>query len=185
MRPTWVAYAIATAVLLGSFTAAYVLPVSETFRGVLSVPGVGALVAALYQLLRDSTAHERALELQEANQAFTLGVSSHMANVAFDKHAAFAEEYMSCVTARLPELFQAGPTVTAMGIADDLQSIRAKHSAWLDEELENRLLPFERALRRLGADAGTAASMTGDARRAFYVNRMWESVEIHTCPRSV
>lgn len=57
-------------------------------------PWCGAIVTVLYQLLRDQAAHARALELQERQQLFNLGVASHMANVAFDKHIHFSEQYI-------------------------------------------------------------------------------------------
>ncbi len=93
MRHSWRVYLVAAIVLVVSFVAAWTLPASEILRGIVGLPGVAALFATLYQILRDQAAHERVIELQERQELFNLGVASHMANVAFDRHVQFSERY--------------------------------------------------------------------------------------------
>jgi len=65
MRESWKVYVVAAIVLVVSFVAAWNLPTTEALRGIIGLPGVGALFAVLYQIVRDRAAHERALELQQ------------------------------------------------------------------------------------------------------------------------
>jgi threonine/homoserine/homoserine lactone efflux protein len=93
-HPAWKVYAVTVTILVLSFVTAW-MATSELLTAILSIPGVAAMVAMLYQFIRDQAAHERALDLQEKQHRFDLGVTSHMANVAFDKHMAFVEKYIS------------------------------------------------------------------------------------------
>jgi len=65
MIRSWQVYTAAAGVLILSFVAAWMVPTDEFLRAILSIPGVAALVAALFQLVRDQAAQERALILQE------------------------------------------------------------------------------------------------------------------------
>jgi hypothetical protein len=51
-------------IFLASMTAAVLLPFGDELRVVTGIPVVGALFAALLQVLRDAAAHEKALLLQ-------------------------------------------------------------------------------------------------------------------------
>jgi hypothetical protein len=115
-----------------------------------ALPAVGALFYALFQLGRDSIAHERAVRLEEAKNSFTVGATSHMANVAFDKHVLFCEEYTSGMLFTLTTLFQEGPTRKALDHAKSLVGIRDKWTLWLTPEIETQLGRFEAALRKIG-----------------------------------
>ncbi len=75
-----------SAVFLASIAAYILLPHGELIQQLASVPLVGSLVVALVQVLRDQARHERETTLQEYQNRFALGASSHMADVAFDKH---------------------------------------------------------------------------------------------------
>lgn len=150
-RKNWFNYIILLAVLAISFIGASVLPISEIFKGFVAVPGATALLGFLAQLWRDYTAHERALELLSRQQDFALGTASHMAEVAYDKHVAFCEEYMARVQDGFQELFREGATKNASNIGGDLVRIRIKHAAWLTTKLEEELKPFEMGLITMGA----------------------------------
>lgn len=138
-------------VFILSFSTALILPIDEIFKGIVTMPGVAALIYAVYQIFRDQSAYEKQLELQRKQHLFNLGVTSHMANVAFDKHVEFCEKYMSEVHSTTSTLFSEGPTEEAKNHASKLYQIRVKYSAWLSPDIENRLDEFERALLRLGA----------------------------------
>jgi hypothetical protein len=99
-------------------------------------------------------ARDYAAQLQESENRFTVAAMSHMANVAFDKHAAFCEEYMAEVDGTMGVLFRGGPlNATVLENATTLRDIRAKYSVWLTPEIEEKLMGFETALSELGADA--------------------------------
>lgn len=120
MRQSWKVYAVAAIVLVVSFVAAWTLPTTEILRGIIGLPGVAALLTAIYQIVRDRAAHERALELQGKQQLFDLGVTSHMAAVAFDKHVQFSEQYISRMQEGLTTLFALGPRKESLKICSDL-----------------------------------------------------------------
>ena len=143
---SWKAYSILAVITITSFAATWLLPTPDQFKGILSLPGFGSLVYALFQLFRDQTEHEKRLELQSKEQIFNLSVSSHMSNVAFDKHVAFCEEYISTIYDGLKNLFMTGPSKEAITLSADLQNIRLKFRPWLTSEILEKIVKFEKAL---------------------------------------
>lgn len=135
-----------------SLLAIALLPHGSFLQAVAAVPLVGSLVVALFKVLRDLVAHERQLLLLDSQQRFALGASSHMANVAFDKHVAFSEEYISEVFKTLDTLFREGPTQEALSHAASLFALRRKYAVWLTRHLDSILQRFEGALRKVGAN---------------------------------
>ena len=94
-------------------------------------------------------AHE--LQMEEAKNRFTVGATSHMADVAFDKHIEFSEDYAKAVLNALIELARKGPQSGASVHAQTLADIRTKWLIWVTPEVNKRLIEFEYALRSLGA----------------------------------
>jgi hypothetical protein len=174
MRKSWRVYGVASVVLIVSFLAAWALPTTELLRGVIGLPGVAALFAALYQILRDEAAHKKALQLQEGQQLFSLGVTSHMANIAFDRHVAFSEQYISRLQEGLTELFQTGPRGKSLQICSDLIDIRLSFRAWITEDLEIKIMPFEDALRQIGATNIVLEGLAPGPERTEVVRKMYD-----------
>jgi hypothetical protein len=166
-------------VLALSFGAAWLLPVNEMFKGIAAVPGIGVLLSVLFQLIRDEAAHAKQVEIQQQQQIFSLGAMSHMANVAFDKHVLFCEKYMNEVHEVVSTLFREGPTEAALSHAAQLAGIRREFAAWVTESINKQLEPFERALRRLGADQGFVKSTQGQPdsaeQRPARIQAVWKS----------
>lgn len=127
-------------------------------EAIAAVPLVGSLVGALFQMFRDSAAHERSLLLLDAQQHFALGASSHMAMVAFDKHVLFSEAYLKEAQAALHTLFREGASEKVLADVGRLYSLRQEYVVWLTPEVEAGLDIFEQALRELGATAGFVRS---------------------------
>jgi len=171
-------WVVLIAVLAISFGAAWLLPVNDLFKGFASTPGVAALIAVLYQLIRDEAAYERQLEIQQEQQVFSLGAMSHMANVTFDKHVLFCERYIAEVDSVIRTLFREGPTKDALGHAANLASIRREFSAWITDSINEQLEPFEQELRNLGAATGFVVSTQDepdyDRQRRERVEIAWE-----------
>jgi len=130
------------------------LPEGEIVRTLATIPAVGALAGALLQVFRDQAAYEKALLIVETQNRFALGASSHMANIAFDKHVLFCEEYVAEMQNTLVTLFREGPTFKALEHSSALFAIQQKYRVWLTPELESELDRFESALRNIGATAG-------------------------------
>ena len=83
-----------------------------------------------------------------------------MANTAFDKHAEFCERYMQEVHKAVYTLFREGPTQKALDHAGEFYKLREQYAAWLTDEINEGLFPFEQALRSLGADKGYIETTT-------------------------
>jgi len=79
--------ALATVFVLS--VAAYLIFPGGTMRDLAAIPAIGALFSALFQILRDRLAHERALTVLGLQNSFAIGAMPHLANVAFDKHVLF------------------------------------------------------------------------------------------------
>jgi hypothetical protein len=174
MRLSWKVYIIALIVFIISVVVAWTLPTTEILRGIIGLPAVGALFAALYQIIRDQAAHERVLELQEKQQLFDLGVASHMANVVFDKHVQFSEQYISKMQQGLTELFSKGPPGDSLKFSSNLADIRLSFRAWITEEIETKVMPFEDALRQIGARKFTLEDLSPGKERTRIVAEMYK-----------
>mgnify|MGYP001560519707 CR=1 FL=1 len=133
------------------------LPLDDIFKGIASTPAVFALIAALYQILRDQAAFEKELLFQQKEHIFGLGVTSHMANAVFDKHVSFCEEYMAEVDRTFETLVVEGATDKVKENACNLFKIRQKYSAWITNDISNSLDSFEGALRDVAAKAREVA----------------------------
>ncbi len=112
------------AIFLSSFAVAAFAPLDGISRAVAAAPAFGAAFAAVFQLVRDRMAHDREVSLQATQHSFAFGATSHMANVAFDKHVAFSEKYVAEVYRSLKTLFREGPTEEALPHAWQLVEIR-------------------------------------------------------------
>lgn len=150
MPGSWKVYAVAAAVLVVFFIAAWIAP-TDLLSAILSIPGIAAVLTMLFQFVRDQAAHERALDLQQRQQLFDLGVTSHMANIAFDRHVAFVENYISTMQGGLTDLFTTGPPGESLMFSQKLADIRLSLRAWITEDIEAKVMPFEAALRKMGA----------------------------------
>ncbi|MDA2924639.1 hypothetical protein MYX65_08295, partial [Acidobacteria bacterium AH-259-L09] len=160
-------------VFVASLAAAALLPFGDTIRALSGIPAIGALFFALFQILRDQTAYEKSLALQEAQNAFSIGATSHMANVAFDRHVAFCEKYVEEMFRTLSTLFSEGPTEKALRHSDSLYRIQQKYAIWLTPDLEADLDRFESALRQIGASAHVAQYFPGDKGHIERVKKMY------------
>lgn len=157
------AYAILATVFVLSIGTFFLLPNGhDILGGVIAAPGVTALLAALFQLMRDEADYEKRLEAQRREFQFTLGAASHMANAAFDKHADFCEKYMRELHDAVRTLYREGDTPAALDHANKLYTLRQDYATWLTERINADLDEFESALRKLGADAHFIRSTRGE-----------------------
>jgi hypothetical protein len=104
-------------------------------------------------ILRDERAHERSLKTQASENAFSIGATSHMASVAFDKHVSFCEEYIAKMAEVTDQLLRIGPKEDALNFANSLLTVRIRWLVWLTPKTERSLEVFETAVRKLGSDA--------------------------------
>ena len=166
MKHDFKTYIILSGIFLLSITGSYFVPAQDILKAVMAAPGVVALLAALFQLIRDQAAYERQLEIQQKQFQFTIGAASHMANSAFDKHVEFCEKYMIEIQNSANTLFREGETPEALAHAGALYKLRESYAVWLTDEINSELEKFEGAIRRLGAEAHFIRNTTGDERYA-------------------
>lgn len=113
-------------------------PIGEVYKGLASLPSIAGLLTALFQIVRDNAAHRRSVELQNKQQLFNLGATSHMANTVFDKHVEFSEKYLSEVHKLVVTLTREGPTESALAHASNLFKLRIDYTAWITPEIEKK-----------------------------------------------
>lgn len=154
-------YAALSAIAVCSGVAVWIARNNDLLQAISAVPLAGAALGALFQILRDQAAHDRAILMQESQNRFVIGAGSHMAKVAFDKHVEFAEAYMKEAQATLVTLFRQGPTPDVLKHAWNLREIRERYLVWLTAAVEASLDPFEAAFREIGANAGYIRDMQG------------------------
>lgn len=95
---------------------------------------------------------ERAKLTLQLEQAFTFGSSSHMAEVAFDRHVTFCDAYAEALWETFETLLRDGVTAKAADHATKLWKIRRSQTHWLTAEMDEPLEKFEQALRTLASD---------------------------------
>jgi hypothetical protein len=150
MKLSWTVYIASLFVLILSFVAVIFLPVSDLYRGIIAIPGVSSLIAALYQIFRDKAAYDKNISLQNKQNIFNLSVTSHMANVAFDKHVEFCEKYIEKMNECIQLVFKEGPSDHTRSFAQELRKIRHRYSAWITEDTTSKLVQLENALHIVG-----------------------------------
>lgn len=160
MRPKSGIYAVSAIVLVGALLVLALARNSELVQLLAGVPAVGALFAALMQVFRDEAAHQRALVADYRQHRFLLGATSHMANVAFDKHVAFVEAYIAETQLAIQTLWRDGPDKSALPHAGNLYGLRQKFAPWLTDDIDDQLEHFESTFREIGASAHYVRTMT-------------------------
>ncbi|MGA2542766.1 MAG: hypothetical protein ABSG78_14550 [Verrucomicrobiota bacterium] len=145
----------------------------EVAQAVFAVPFAVALIGCLISVLRDVAAKQHAEWLQNQNHAFILSATSHMANVAFDKHVAFAEKYVLEVQRCLGELFRKGATEDAFDLARSLYAVRREFLLWETESISKKLDEFEQALQNMGAQMHGLRDIPPSEERSRKVDEVW------------
>jgi len=178
IKLTWKVYLMLVSVALVSATASVYLGASDFLKDLFNVPAIGALCGIVIQIFRDQAAFERNIMLQQKQQDFSIGVTSHMANVTFDKHVEFCEKYMKETKEGFIKLMGQGPTPDAAGTAIGLKYLRLQYDMWISPDVHKKLEYFEQALFDIGmltpaADETPAGlddvKMLEEARRLFDV----------------
>ncbi|MDH5442223.1 MAG: hypothetical protein OEX08_01305 [Candidatus Nomurabacteria bacterium] len=163
-------YILYIVIMSASFLAAYYLPVSAIIKNIATVPGIISIILVLYKSWKDEM-------LQNKQQDFILGTASHMAEVAYNKHVKFCEEYIERIEKARQELFRVGPTKKSIEIGRDLVNIRQRHSPWLTKDIERGLKPFEGVLIEMGAKEGllNSGALPIGEKRARVVEKVYKS----------
>lgn len=126
--------------------------ISPQTQNALALPASAAFAIAFWELFKQALqAREAAAQAQEQN-AFNLSLTTHMADVAFDRHVSFCEAYAAALVDGLHMLYEKGASEHALGIAANLRGIRLRHILWEPQETGEMLAKFEQALRSMGAD---------------------------------
>ncbi|ODS62220.1 MAG: hypothetical protein ABS37_13035 [Acidovorax sp. SCN 65-108] len=140
------------------------------------LPIVGGLVGALFQLVRDDAAADRAKQLEQYKQKFVFGAQSHMAQTIWNKQVEFCEAYASELDKCVAVLYADGPAKSAGNCATALFAIRRRYAVWVPADLETKLDPFEKALRDIGNSAHVADRAPGGGNpelRQQHIDRMY------------
>lgn len=186
----WLFYITLAALGFGPLLLGWILGDNELVRRVAETPAVVGLVTALAKILTDANERtqvraetrrredredelrrhevERAKLTQQLEHAFAIGSSSHMANVAFDKHVQFCEDYAKELRATLSTLWRNGPTEEVLPHASALVGIREAQALWLTPEIDGQLEEIEKALRAVGSGDHRIRidnSLAGEARQ--------------------
>ena len=143
-------YVALTVVIVVSIMLSLYLPMSEQYRGLFNISGAGGIVGIIIQIFRDHMASERSKLLQSQQQDHVLAVTSHMADVTFDKHVEFCESYINALTRGLFTLWASGPSKRALDVSLELMKIRQDNPTWIPAEIDSRLIEFENGISNIG-----------------------------------
>jgi hypothetical protein len=168
-------YLLILAIFVVSFLVASVPLLGAVSRVMATIPAIVAMVAAIFQLSRDHSAHERAILLQTAQHSFAIGATSHMAAVAFDKHVEFSEAYLAETNKTFDTLLSKGPTEEALNHAAILNRVRRDYALWLTPTIDTALEKFESALQIIGADAHFVDKAVDHPDRSAHIDEMFST----------
>jgi hypothetical protein len=150
MKITWKSYSILGIIIILSALGVWLLPISDFIKGIYALPGAASLVLSLFQLLRDQSQYEKEIEMQRKQQFFNLSVTSHMAQVAFDKHVQFCEAYIKEVRKIIDAYNMHGPIVgSAVDHSHKLRTLRLEFEPWITAKITEKLVEFEQGLKKL------------------------------------
>lgn len=159
---------VLTVVFCASLVINYFAGENFALNVIALLPASGALLGAVWLSYRDYLRHEGSKELQDRQNFFALGATSHIANTVFDKHVKFCEAYLEEVHQSFVTLFRKGPTDNVLDNASKLRAIRTEYAAWLTSSIEDGLAPFEKALRTIGANSGLVESLGKGLREGLH-----------------
>lgn len=142
-----------------SFLGALLLPISDVAKTLTGLPFVGALFAALFQLIRDHSSFVKETERQRREHAFAVAATSHMSKVVFDKHVEFGEAYIAKLQELLGSLFAEGPTKKAIEYVRPLYDVRRNYRLWVSPSMATTLDEFEGKIVKMGASYGLWEAM--------------------------
>lgn len=172
-------YLLLSFVVFATVIIAWLLPHGELLQTLAAIPLFASLTAVAVEILRDQAKRQHEAELANTQHRFALAAGSHMASTAFDKHVAFCEEYIAEVLTALRTLFCEGPTKEALQHSDRLHEIKQKYVLWITRDLEARLEPFEKALRRIGVADFVGQQFPGSEGHIKRTNEMyWHFAEV-------
>ena len=99
-----------------------------------------------------------------------------MANVVFDKQVAFSEQYTQKLSVIIRKLVLEGPSPEAISFGNELRNLRISFAPWLSKDLNEKLLPYEQALREIGALAELNKLAPNDPHRSATIMKMYSTV---------
>ena len=145
----------------------------EFTRNVLAIPSAGGLLSLIFKFWFDLIQHERTKELQQRQQDFELAAASHMADVVFDKQVEFCESYSQALDEIIKALIKDGPSENVGNYLIKLQTIRTKYLPWLSSETEEKVIPFEKALREIAISNQLLNRPLDENSRFEFIDRMY------------
>jgi hypothetical protein len=77
----------------------------------------------------------------------------------------------------LSDVFMSGPTADALRIASDLSDIRLRYRAWLPAELQEKVLPFEDGLRKIGGGSIILKDLPVGDERSRIVKEIYDKLD--------
>lgn len=134
-----------------SLFGALLLPISEVAKTMTALPFVGALFAALFQLVRDHSTFVKETVKQQREHAFIVAATSHMSRIVFDKHVEFGEAYIKTLLELLGKLIAEGPTAKGIEYVRPLYDIRKKYRLWITRSMSDTFDEFEGNIIKMGS----------------------------------
>jgi hypothetical protein len=120
-----------------------------------SVTGSVAVAVALSNVLSNRSIErykvQQSRALLETQNAFSVGATSHMATVAWDKHIEFCEAYVEEMYKALHTLIPDGRTEEPVDVRNLSQIRQSKRALWFTREIEDKLKTFDRDITQIGA----------------------------------
>ncbi len=148
MKLSWRIYAVLATVFACAALLTWLLRSNGVWQDLAATTGVLSLILAMYQLVRDEAAYVKRVGLQHDQQHFDLGITSHMADVAFDRHVALCDEFVRELFITLQCLMDDPQDYdAAKKRADAIGDVIRKHALWITPELQAQLEEFESAVR--------------------------------------
>jgi len=115
------------------------------------------------------------MESDRKNRELSLGVSSPMAKVVFEKYALFCEEYLNALNEAIASLMREGPQMKAVGeVLIKLQDSRRKYEIWIEDETVEVIGRLETGLLEIWKKENSLKNTPVGDERAKLVNEVYD-----------
>lgn len=110
---------------------------------------ITSVIAALAAIVTVTTKFrfDRAIEREKAR--FSIGTTSHMADIVLDRHISFCEAYATAASDALRNMENGSKDEPL----ETLIRIRQKWALWIPQDIEKGLVDFEGRLAKIGGEA--------------------------------
>ena len=168
-------YTILCLIFVISSVVVYLFTAENIVTIIAAIPAAGALLGIVLSIVRDNISLTRRREENDRSEYYKLGVASGMSELIFKKHVDFCEAYIGKTMEVIQNMIRKGPHEDALEYAQELRLVRIKYLTWITDDMATLLMPFEQAIREIGANQWHLKNLPVGPERSALVNELYKT----------